>query len=114
MFPDLDLLSKLLAPRPSQPAPLIEVIGQEEDDATDDLVAQTNALSLEQDEILLGTIHNPKDPDSTLRCFSRRERLANPPGNTNCRPAHQHITYSDVRIFKSPLGILQTRRPHGK
>ncbi|KAJ7840862.1 SHQ1 protein-domain-containing protein [Mycena olivaceomarginata] len=53
VFPDLDLLSKLLAPRPSQPAPLIEVIGQEEDDATDDLVAQTNALSLEQDEILL-------------------------------------------------------------
>ncbi|KAK7052551.1 SHQ1-domain-containing protein [Favolaschia claudopus] len=59
VFPDLDLLSKLLAPRPSQDAPLIEVIGQgqetDQDEETDDLVAQTNALSLssEQEEILL-------------------------------------------------------------
>ncbi|KAJ6480262.1 SHQ1 protein-domain-containing protein [Mycena sanguinolenta] len=61
VFPDLDLLSKLLAPRPSQPAPLIEVVGQDddtiddgqEDDGTDDLVSRTNALSLEYKEILL-------------------------------------------------------------
>ncbi|KAF7378058.1 Protein shq1 [Mycena sanguinolenta] len=61
VFPDLDLLSKLLAPRPSQPAPLIEVVGQDddaiddtqEDDGTDELVARTNALSLEYKEILL-------------------------------------------------------------
>ncbi|KAJ6551864.1 SHQ1-domain-containing protein [Mycena capillaripes] len=55
-FADLDLLSKLLAPRPSRSAPLIEVIGQddaEDTDVTDDLVARTNALSLEQEEILL-------------------------------------------------------------
>jgi protein SHQ1 len=54
-FADLDLLSKLLAPRPSQPAPLVEVIGQEDVDGADELVARTNALSLEHDEILLGT-----------------------------------------------------------
>ncbi|KAF7368746.1 SHQ1-domain-containing protein [Mycena venus] len=54
VFPDLDLLSKLLAPRPSQQAPLIEVVGQEDaEDTEDDLVARTNALSLEQEEILL-------------------------------------------------------------
>ncbi|KAJ7240381.1 SHQ1-domain-containing protein [Mycena haematopus] len=60
VFPDLDLLSKLLAPRPSQPAPLIEVVGHDddsdlgqEDDVTDELVARTNALSLEHEEILL-------------------------------------------------------------
>ncbi|KAJ7746922.1 SHQ1 protein-domain-containing protein [Mycena maculata] len=49
-FADLDLLAKLLAPRPSQQAPLIEVIGQDE---VDELVSQTNALSLEHEEILL-------------------------------------------------------------
>ncbi|KAJ7171180.1 SHQ1 protein-domain-containing protein [Mycena filopes] len=55
VFSDLDLLSKLLAPRPSQHTPLIEVIGQEDADPEDNLVAQTNALSLssEQEEILL-------------------------------------------------------------
>ncbi|KAJ7143801.1 SHQ1-domain-containing protein [Mycena epipterygia] len=52
-FADLDLLSKLLAPRPSQPTPLIEVIGQQDVDEADDLVARTNALSLEYEEILL-------------------------------------------------------------
>ncbi|KAJ7252451.1 SHQ1 protein-domain-containing protein [Mycena rebaudengoi] len=51
-FSDLDLLAKLLAPRPSHHNPLIEVIGQEEAGEEDDLVARTNALSLEHDEIL--------------------------------------------------------------
>ncbi|KAJ7457260.1 SHQ1 protein-domain-containing protein [Mycena galericulata] len=51
-FTDLDLLAKLLAPRPSQQAPLIEVIGQEDADEADALVARTNALSLEHEEIL--------------------------------------------------------------
>ncbi|KAJ7732690.1 SHQ1 protein-domain-containing protein [Mycena metata] len=53
VFTDLDLLSKLLAPRPSQHAPLIEVVGQEDADPEDDLIARTNALSLEQEDILL-------------------------------------------------------------
>ncbi|KAJ7474834.1 SHQ1-domain-containing protein [Mycena latifolia] len=56
-FADLDLLSKLLAPRPSQQTPLIEVIGTEDADEADELVARTDALSLErereQEEILL-------------------------------------------------------------
>ncbi|KAJ7111162.1 SHQ1 protein-domain-containing protein [Mycena crocata] len=52
-FTDLDLLAKLLAPRSSHQAPLIEVIGQEDVDEADDLVARTNALSLEHEEILL-------------------------------------------------------------
>lgn len=56
-FSDLDLLAKLLAPRPSQHNPLIEVIGQEEAGEEDDLVARTNALSLEHDEILQGAFH---------------------------------------------------------
>ncbi|KAF7308418.1 CS domain-containing protein [Mycena chlorophos] len=53
-FADLDLLGKLLAPRPSVvKSPEIEVIGSQ--DAEDELVAQTEALSLssEQQEILL-------------------------------------------------------------
>ncbi|KAJ7708286.1 SHQ1 protein-domain-containing protein [Mycena rosella] len=72
-FADLDLLSKLLAPRPSQQAPLIEVIGQEDADDADDLVARTNALSLEheleREEILLAAENDwqipqevPSDP----------------------------------------------------
>ncbi|KAJ7474795.1 SHQ1-domain-containing protein [Mycena latifolia] len=56
-FADLDLLPKLLAPRPSQQTPLIEVIGTEDADEADELVARTDALSLErereQEEILL-------------------------------------------------------------
>ncbi|KZV69670.1 SHQ1-domain-containing protein [Peniophora sp. CONT] len=50
-FPDLDLLAKLLAPRPSaqtQPqGPLIEVLGSEDDEGVD-LAEQTRSLSLEE------------------------------------------------------------------
>ncbi|KAJ7062149.1 SHQ1 protein-domain-containing protein [Mycena amicta] len=52
-FADLDLLGKLLAPRPSsERRPEVEVIGSQDDD---DLVARTEALSLssEQQEILV-------------------------------------------------------------
>ncbi|KAJ7606617.1 SHQ1 protein-domain-containing protein [Roridomyces roridus] len=52
-FADLDLLAKLLAPRPSKEAPSIEVIGEQYEDEADELVARTNALSLEQEEILI-------------------------------------------------------------
>ncbi|OBZ75723.1 Protein shq1 [Grifola frondosa] len=56
-FKDLDLLAKLLAPRPSQQAhgaPIIEVLDSQDtaNDAEDDLVARTQGLSLEQQEIL--------------------------------------------------------------
>ncbi|KAI0781128.1 SHQ1-domain-containing protein [Trametes elegans] len=57
-FKDLDLLAKLLAPRPSQnvqPAPVIEVIDSQDaggDDVDAELAARTEELSLEQREIL--------------------------------------------------------------
>ncbi|KAJ7582824.1 SHQ1 protein-domain-containing protein [Mycena floridula] len=51
-FHDLDLLAKLLAPRPTAVYhPEIEVISSE-DNAEDDLVSKTQALSLEQEDIL--------------------------------------------------------------
>ncbi|KAI0361895.1 SHQ1-domain-containing protein [Trametes cingulata] len=57
-FKDLDLLAKLLAPRPSKTAPaqpVIEVLDSQDaavDDAGDELAARTQELSLEQREIL--------------------------------------------------------------
>ncbi|KAL1680813.1 SHQ1 protein-domain-containing protein [Schizophyllum commune] len=58
-FKDLDLLSKLLAPRPTQAqTPAIEVISSQEadtaraDDDVDRLSAQAERLTLEQDEFL--------------------------------------------------------------
>ena len=56
-FEDLDLLAKLLAPRPTVSQPMIEIVpGDHGDD--DDLIARTEALSLEQDEFLQGTCDN--------------------------------------------------------
>ncbi|KAJ7062188.1 SHQ1 protein-domain-containing protein [Mycena amicta] len=77
-FADLDLLGKLLAPRPSTSSerrPEIEVIGHgsQDDDDDDDLVARTEALSLssEQQEILFAAENDwqlpqtvPQDQDS--------------------------------------------------
>lgn len=54
VFDDLDLLSKLLAPRPSVQQPVIEVIGSSDLSEEDMLVARTQALSLERQEILKG------------------------------------------------------------
>jgi protein SHQ1 len=57
-FEDLDLLAKLLAPRPTIPQPVIEVIsGDTGVHEYRDLIAQTEALSLEHDEILQGMIN---------------------------------------------------------
>jgi len=67
VFEDLDLLAKLLAPRPSLTHPIIEVVSdnseqREEPAEKDDLVAKTGALSLEskeskeREEILRGMI----------------------------------------------------------
>ena len=58
-FEDLDLLAKLLAPRPSErptEGPLIEVLDTQDsaEDAEDDLVARTQGLSLDRQEILEG------------------------------------------------------------
>jgi protein SHQ1 len=52
VFEDLDLLGKLLAPRPRvhKPSPLIEVLHSE----SDDLVSKTQSLSLNHSEILEG------------------------------------------------------------
>ncbi|KAI0062187.1 SHQ1-domain-containing protein [Artomyces pyxidatus] len=50
-FPDLDLLAKLLAPRPTPRGPIIEVLDsqdvQETDTAEQDLIEQTSQLSLD-------------------------------------------------------------------
>lgn len=60
-FKDLDLLAKLLAPRPSNTAParpIIEVLDSQEtelEDADEELAARTQGLSLEQQEILEGS-----------------------------------------------------------
>ncbi|KAF9466313.1 SHQ1-domain-containing protein [Collybia nuda] len=48
-FTDLDLLAKLLAPRPSVPQPSVEVLSRSDED---DLVEATYALSLDRQEIL--------------------------------------------------------------
>jgi protein SHQ1 len=56
-FKDLDLLAKLLAPRPAASQPVIEVIsGDPGAYEVHDLIAKTEALSLEHDEILQGMI----------------------------------------------------------
>ena len=70
-FEDLDLLSKLLAPRRSEPAergPLIEVLSSTENVSADDaLAARTERLSLDEQELLEGFPHvllflEPSDP----------------------------------------------------
>ncbi|KAJ6590877.1 SHQ1-domain-containing protein [Mycena sp. CBHHK59/15] len=63
-FSDLDLLAKLLAPRRSQQSPLIEVIAQQAVNEEDDLIARTNALSLEQEEILLAAENDWQIPQN--------------------------------------------------
>lgn len=60
-FQDLDLLAKLLAPRPVVNQPVIEVISTEDsadnvDEEGDDLVASIQELSIEQREILEGAV----------------------------------------------------------
>lgn len=59
-FDDLDLLAKLLAPRPSKPqGPLIEILDSQEEPPTEDEelanAAERLSLSQEQQEILEGT-----------------------------------------------------------
>jgi len=54
-FKDLDLLAKLLAPRPAVLQPVVEVISGDPAVSDDhDLIAKTEALSLGHDEILQG------------------------------------------------------------
>ncbi|KAF5386804.1 hypothetical protein D9615_001853 [Tricholomella constricta] len=71
VFDDLDLLAKLLAPRPSAPRPIIEVVSEsaeqsEERTEEDDLVAQTKAMSLEREEILLAAENDWQLPQEAL------------------------------------------------
>lgn len=51
-FKDLDLLSKLLAPRPASPQPLVEVL-----DSNDDLVEKVESLSIEDDIYTKGVFY---------------------------------------------------------
>lgn len=57
-FKDLDLLAKLLAPRPTAPQSIIEVLDDQAslvviNDEEEELVNQTSALSLQRDELAL-------------------------------------------------------------
>ncbi|KAF8205956.1 SHQ1-domain-containing protein [Mycena galopus ATCC 62051] len=110
VFPDLDLLSKLLAPRPSQPAPLIEVVGQEdeadevieqeEDDGTDGLVAQTNALSLEHEEILLAAENDWQIPQEVPTADpSISTSLTQPYGFLNLHSGYfRHVGHTENEV----------------
>ena len=67
-FNDLDLLAKLLAPRPSeQQQPVIEVLSSENADeavdADEELAQQTGRLTLEHEEILRGGTPHDCDAD---------------------------------------------------
>ncbi|KAF5358354.1 hypothetical protein D9756_001892 [Leucocoprinus leucothites] len=52
-FKDLDLLTKLLAPRKTSTEPTIEVVSSQDNDEEDELSSGIGNLSLEQNEILL-------------------------------------------------------------
>jgi len=59
-FKDLDLLAKLLAPRPTMyTPPSIEVVSTQDTADEDELVAKTQDLSLEQKELLEGMSMQP-------------------------------------------------------
>jgi protein SHQ1 len=53
-FKDLDLLTKLLAPRKITTEPNIEVLSTQDNEEEAELVAKTDKLTLEQNEILQG------------------------------------------------------------
>ena len=55
-FRDLDLLAKLLAPRPTKQTPQIEIISS---DTVDDLTEKAESLTLEDRETLKGTKQLP-------------------------------------------------------
>ncbi|KAK7043649.1 hypothetical protein VNI00_008260 [Paramarasmius palmivorus] len=76
-FDDLDLLAKLLAPRPSIPQPSIEVLSSNDEAAEDpeeDLVSRTQGLTLDQQEFLEAAENDwqlpqklPQEPDLVIR-----------------------------------------------
>jgi len=55
-FKDLDLLTKLLAPRKTYTGPTIEVVSSQDTEESE-LVSGIDNLSLEKNEILQGMIH---------------------------------------------------------
>ena len=67
-FKDLDLLAKLLAPRPAPSRPVIEVLDSQDvadDDEANELVERTQELTLEQEEILKGRL-TPRSRSASL------------------------------------------------
>ena len=84
-FPDLDLLAKLLAPRPSHPlpGPSIQVVGSESADIAD-ISRRTDNLSLD-DEFVQGALSGCT-PSLQLTSFQRQSRTG------NCRRRFQALS----------------------
>lgn len=107
-FQDLDLLAKLLAPRPSAQAPVIEVISTTPSASGDDeLAARTESLSLdrEQEEILKGTT-----PASSLvkvsTSYSGSKRLAATPGGPWIIASIEHLCTDAIWFLGHVLRLL--------
>ena len=57
-FKDLDLLTKLLAPRKTSTGPTIEILSSQDTEESE-LVSGIDNLSLDKNEILQGMVHGP-------------------------------------------------------
>jgi protein SHQ1 len=78
-FKDLDLLTKLLAPKRTTPQPCIEVLSTEDSAPTgeEELTARTRGLSLEHQEILAGRSHTKSKYKALLKTIQRPEMTGN-------------------------------------
>jgi hypothetical protein len=120
-FKDLDLLAKLLAPRPTLGAvhrPMIEVVESVDalQDGGDGPAMVTESLSSEHRELREGTlplIKNCSNLPSVLY-HSRTERLAASPGGLRADASSSDISATVVRIFGHTLRLLQPRLVHRK
>jgi len=114
-FDDLDLLAKLLAPRRSvqDPSPSIEVLSAE-NRLEEDLVAKTEALSLERGEFAEGKPLKSRTSIYTNFFFSlhsRRERLAiSSKGSGRAK----HLVSITLWFFGHVFWISQACNSHGK
>ena len=73
-FQDLDLLTKLLAPRKTSVGPTIEVVSSQETEENE-LVSGIDNLSLEKNEFLQGMIHRLTHRGTELTSGSQRQKM---------------------------------------
>ena len=113
-FEDLDLLAKLLAPRPRvrEHSPSIEVLHSE----SDDLASKTESLSLNHSEILEGIyISHPylisRHYQTTIEIYSFWTRLA-----TTSRTSRTtvYLITSTLWLLESAFRVSQTCNPYRK